>query len=123
MVKLIDQRMSCIDKGDFVGTLFLDLRKAFDIVDYTSLTEKLTAYKFSNLSLQWFKSYLNGRRQAVPNGEGLSEFTTANAGVSQGSILGPVFFLVFVNDLPLFLNYCYSDFFANDSTIQKIVKC
>ena len=60
LVKLIDQWMSCIDKGDFVGTLFLDLRKAFDVVDHTILIEKLTAYKFCNSSLQWFKSYLNG---------------------------------------------------------------
>ena len=72
--------MSCIDKEDFVGTLFLYLRKAFDVVDHTILIEKLTAYKLIK-SLQWFKSYLNGRRQAVPNGKGLSEFITTNAGI------------------------------------------
>ena len=115
-VKFIDQWMSCIDKGDFIGTLFLDLRKAFDVVDHTKLIKKLTAYKFSNLSLQWFKSYLNGRRQAVPYGKGLSKFITVNAGVPQGSLLGPILFLLFINDLPLFLNYCYSDFFADDAT-------
>ena len=60
LVKLIDKWMSCIDKGDFFGTLFLDLRKAFDVVDHTILIEKLAAYKSSNSSLQWFKSYLKG---------------------------------------------------------------
>ena len=118
LVKLIDQWMSCIDKEDFVGTLFLDLRKAFDVVDHTILIEKLTAYKFSNSSLQSFKSCPNGRRQAVPNGKGLSEFITVNAGVPQGSIYGPILVLLFINDLPLFLNYCYSDFFADGATIH-----
>ena len=104
--------MPCIDKGD------LDLRKAFDVVDHTIVIEKLTAYKFINLSLQWFKSSLNGRREAAPNGKGLSEFMTFNAGIPQGSILGPILFLLFINHLPNFLNYCYSDFFADDATIH-----
>ena len=86
LVKLIDQWMSCAVKGDFVGTIFFDLRKAFDVVDPTILIEKLAAYKFNNLSLQWFKSYLNGQRQAGPNGKGLSECITVNVGVPQGSI-------------------------------------
>ena len=92
LVKLIDHWMSCIDKGNFAGTLFLNLRKAFDVVDYTILIEKPTAYTFSNLSLQWFKSYLNGRRQEVPKGKDLSEFIIVDAGVPQGSILGPYYF-------------------------------
>ena len=56
-----------------MGSLFLDLRKEFDGVDHTILIEKLTAYKFSNSSLQWFKSSFNGRKQAVPNGKKISK--------------------------------------------------
>ena len=81
LVKLIDQWMSCIDKGDFVSTIFLDLRKAFDVVDHTIFIEKLASNKFDDSSLHWFKSYLNGRRQSVPNNKDLSEFITVNAGV------------------------------------------
>lgn len=59
LVKLIDQWMSCIDKGDLVGSLFIDFRKAFDVVDHAILLKKLALYKLSEASLNWFKSYLN----------------------------------------------------------------
>ena len=109
--------VACIDK--------VDIRKAFDSVNHTILTERLAAYKFSNSSLQLFKSYLNGRRQAVPNDKGLSELKTVYAGFSQGSILGPILFLLLIINLSLFLNYFNSDFFADDATIHtnsKILK-
>ena len=97
--------MPCTNKGAFVDSLILDLRKTFNAVDRAILIKKkkLAAYKFSNSSLQWFKSYLSGRRQTVPNGKGLSEFITVNEGVPQGSILGAISFLFFNNVLPLFL--------------------
>ena len=53
--------MASVDKGDIVGALFKDFRKAFDLVDYNILIKKLSAYKFNNLSLQWFISYPEAR--------------------------------------------------------------
>ena len=73
-VKLIDRWMDCIDKGDMIGTLFLDFRKAFDLVDHATLITKLSLYKFSPSAIHWFTSYLCCRQQAVKSSEGLSEF-------------------------------------------------
>ena len=93
LIKLIDKWMECIDKGDIVGTLFLDFRKAFDLVDHKILMDKLSLYHFSPSALRWFDSYLDGRHQAILSETGLTEFANIRYGVPQGSILGPTLFL------------------------------
>lgn len=117
LVKLIDQWMTCIDQGDLVGALFVDFKKAFDLVDHAILLEKLSLYKFHPLSLQWFVSYLNCRKQTIVS-DSNTEYANIKTGVPQGSILGPTLFLLFINDLPLFINNCYSDLFADDATVH-----
>ena len=92
MVKLVDKWLSCIDKGDIVGTLFVDFRKVFDLVDHSILIEKLALYRLSPISLKWFQSYLSFRKQAIAFDSGLTEFADVHSGVSQGSILGPTYF-------------------------------
>ena len=103
LIKLIDQWMSSIDKGDLVGSLFIDFRKAFDVVDHEILMKKLALYKLSETSLTWFKSYLSQRKQAVYGRQEHSDFIQITSGVPQGSILGPTLSLLFLNDLTLFL--------------------
>ena len=71
LVKLIDRWMDCIDKGDMIGTLFLDFRKTFDLVDHATLITKLSLYKFSPSAIRWFTSYLCCRQQAIESGRGL----------------------------------------------------
>ena len=107
-----------MDNGDFVDCLFLDLKKTFDVVDHSFLFEKLINYRLNRKSMAWLNSYLSNRQPAVVHGKVLSAFTYMKSGVPQGSILGPTIFLLFINDLPLFMNYCYSYFFANDTTLH-----
>ena len=100
--------------GNLVGLVLLDLQKAFDCVDHGILLEKLGRMGVG--SLDWFRSYLSGRRQCVTVDGVVSEFEEVNCGVPQGSILGPVLFLCYVNDMSVSLG-CHLSLYADDSTL------
>ena len=88
-----------MDQGLYTGEIFLDLHKAFDVVNHDLIIAKLQIYGCSPSSLLWFKSY---RRQCVNLTGTVSNIEVLSSDIPQGSILGPALFLLFINELPLY---------------------
>ena len=101
MIKVTDDWLEAMDQCLYTGAIFLDLRKAFDVVNHDLLVAKLQMHACSSSALLWFKIYLSDRRQCVNIAGTLSDTEVLRSGVSKGSIMGPVLFLLFINDLPL----------------------
>ena len=114
LIGLTDYIRSEMGKGNLVGMVLIDLQKAFDTVDHGILLQKLGAVGVS--SVGWFDSYLSDRRQCVEVSGTRSDFLPVTCGVPQGSILGPLLFLVYINDMVTSLN-CKLSLYADDSAL------
>ena len=107
-----------MDKGLFTEVLlFLDLKKAFDTVDHVILLAMLEKYGIQGNSLEWFKSYLKDRKQVCSVNVKVSAAKNIKCGVPQGSNLGPILFLLYINDLPNSLKTSKPTLFADDTNL------
>ena len=122
--------MAAKNRGDAVAVIAYDFSAAFDTIDLVPLTQQLEAFGVVGMPLKWIKSYMSERSQSVVWNNTTSSPIDLTHGVPQGSILGPLLFLVMVSELPSYVTYgvskdvnvnmmCYAD----DSTLYASSKC
>ena len=114
---MLENVRNSLDNGECAIGVFLDFQKAFDTVDHDISLNKLYDYGFRGIALEWFKSYMSNRYEIVKYNDYESEAQKILCGVPQGSILGPLLFLIDIDDLPLVASLFMPILFADDTNL------
>ena len=118
-MRATDDWRKALDLGQLVATVMIDLSKAFDTINHDLLLKKLNAYGIRGTELLWFTDYLAGRKQRVVVDGVSSEWAKVSMGVPQGSILGPLLFVISVNNLPNAVEECTTNLYTDDTNIYS----
>ena len=120
LILMLERWKEALDNKNLAGAILTDLSKAFDCLNHNLLIAKLEAYGFSRLSLALISSYLTGRKQRTKVNNSLSEWADISSGIPQGSILGPLLFNIYINDIFYFVKEDKITNYADDTTPYAI---